>query len=124
MCHGPALRSTWLLAALLPWLSWLDCYASDAALGEVCVQADALLLPLAGNTAVGEAEAMWGWPQLRILLQRLYSKAQRTRRSAAAQLLALVGGHGILDDQQVEGKHLQHCTQLIMQFLGCIKCEN
>lgn len=46
---------------------------------------------------------MWAWPQLCILLQRLYSKTYGTRRAAAVQLLSLVGGQGILNDQQVEG---------------------
>eukprot|EP00892_Ulva_mutabilis_P007023 jgi/Ulvmu1/4693/UM002_0424.1 len=94
--------SSSLKQGLLPWMPWLDCCASDAALSQVCAQADAMLLPLADNSVVGEPDAMWSWPQLRILLQRLYSKTQRTRRSAAAQLLALVGGHGVLHDQQVE----------------------
>lgn len=72
---------------------------------HTCAQADALLLPLATNSAVGEADALWAWPQLCILLQRLYSQVHRTRKGAAAQLLSLVGGQGIVNDQQVEGVH-------------------
>lgn len=92
-------------AALLPWVPWLDCYGTDAVWCQACAQADALLLPLATNSAVGEADAMWAWPQLCILLQRLYSQVHSTRRAAAAQLLSLVGGQGIVNNQQVEGVH-------------------
>lgn len=88
---------------MLPWLPWLECYALDPSLCHACAQADALLLPLAGNCAVGEGDVMWEWPQVCVLLQRLYSKTQRVRLAAAAQVLSLIGGQGVLNDQQVEG---------------------